>query len=122
VCHRGRGALASDRAAALLAGQCEGNPDGLTVDAEGGIWSTLWGGNCIVRHAPDGREQGRYSLPVPKVSSMAFAGPDYFDVFITTAGGNKKAEDGREAGALFLLRPGVRGLPAFRSRVRCSGR
>jgi D-xylono/L-arabinono-1,4-lactonase len=97
----------------------EGIPDGLTVDAEGSIWSTLWGGGYIVRHLPDGREQGRYSLPVPKVSSMAFGGRDYEDAYVTTAGGNKKQENGAEAGALFLLRPGVRGRPEHRSRIRC---
>jgi sugar lactone lactonase YvrE len=98
--------------------EAEGSPDGLTVDVEGCVWSTLWGGGGIVRHAPDGRELSRVRLPAPKVSSMAFGGPDYQDAFVTTAGGNRKGEDGPGAGALFLIRPGARGQPELPSRVR----
>jgi hypothetical protein len=32
-----------------------GVPDGSTVDAEGYLWSTHWGGWRIIRYAPDGR-------------------------------------------------------------------
>ena len=34
----------------------EGEPDGLTVDAEGFLWSARWNGSCIVRFSPEGRE------------------------------------------------------------------
>ena len=97
--------------------EAEGRPDGMTVDAEGCIWSARWGGGCVVRYAADGREIGRVALPARKVSSVAFGGPDYGDLYVTTAGAEDRNVEGAGAGALFRLRPGVRGVPEFVSRV-----
>jgi D-xylonolactonase len=96
----------------------EGRPDGMTVDAEGCVWSARWGGSCLVRYAPDGTEIGRLTFPAKKVSSAVFGGPDLADLYVTTAGGDNKAEEGHGAGALFRVRPGVRGVPEFVSRIR----
>jgi len=95
----------------------EGVPDGMTVDAEGYVWSARWDGGCLVRYAPNGREERRIAFPARKVSSVTFGGADYTDIYVTTAGGNRKAEEGPGAGALFCLRLGVRGVPEFYSRV-----
>ncbi|HVO42308.1 MAG TPA: SMP-30/gluconolactonase/LRE family protein [Aggregatilineales bacterium] len=95
-----------------------GVPDGMTVDTEGYIWSARWDGRCLVRYAPDGSEDRRIQFPVPKVSSAIFAGRDYRDLYVTTAGGDHKAEEGPQAGTLFRLDVGVGGLPEFLSRVR----
>jgi D-xylonolactonase len=92
-------------------------PDGLTVDAEGYLWSARWDGSCLVRYAPDGTEDRRVAFPAKKVSSATFGGPGYDELYVTTAGGDQKAEDGYGAGALFRLRPGVRGVPEFFSRI-----
>ena len=98
-----------------------GIPDGMTVDAEGHVWSARWDGGCVVRYDPDGREVRRVDLPARKVSSVAFGGPDYDELYVTTAlgedpGASREAE-GDGAGALFRLDPGVRGRPEFRSAV-----
>ncbi|MGD2174516.1 MAG: SMP-30/gluconolactonase/LRE family protein [Candidatus Brocadiaceae bacterium] len=95
----------------------EGVPDGLTVDAEGGVWSARWGGGCVVRYAPDGSEERRVRLPVPKVSCPTFGGEDYAEMYVTSAGGDRKDGEGEHAGALFRLRTGVRGVPEHRSAV-----
>ena len=95
----------------------EGMPDGMTVDAEGCIWSARWDGGVLVRYAPDGSELLRVAFPARKVSSAVFGGPDYTDLYVTTAGGHDKASNGPGAGALFRLRPGVGGVPEFRSRI-----
>jgi len=95
----------------------EGVPDGMTVDAEGFIWCARWGGGCVVRYRPDGVEHGRLQFPARKVSSVAFGGSDLNELYVTTAGGDDRAAEGDGAGALFRLRPGVRGLPEYRSRV-----
>ena len=73
----------------------EGGPDGMTVDAEGCVWSARWGGSCLVRYRPDGTEERSIEFPAKKVSSVIFGGPDYADIYVTTAGGDNKAEDGQ---------------------------
>lgn len=97
----------------------EGEPDGLTVDAEGYLWSARWNGGCIVRFSPEGREVLRVELPARKVSCLTFGGMDCQDIYISTAGGDKRDEEGPGAGALFCLNLGIRGRAEFPSRVLC---
>ena len=40
-----------------------GCPDGMTVDAEGYVWSAIWDGGCLIRYAPDGVEERRIHFP-----------------------------------------------------------
>lgn len=97
----------------------DGKPDGLTVDAEGHIWSARWDGSAVYRYTPDAVEELRIDFPAKKVSSVAFGGDDLGDLYVTTAlNKGSKATEGQGAGALFRLRLGVRGLPEFFSRVR----
>ena len=95
----------------------EGVPDGMTVDAEGNVWSARWDGNCLVRYAPGGSETLRIPYPAKKVSCATFGGPDYTDIYVTTAGGWDKSVEGPGAGALFRINLGIRGVPEFVSRV-----
>jgi D-xylono/L-arabinono-1,4-lactonase len=95
----------------------EGVPDGLTVDEKGHVWSGRWDGGCLVRYKPNGVEDRRIRFPARKVTAVTFGGPDYSDMYVTTAFGHKKANDGPGAGALFRLRLGIRGVPEFLSRI-----
>lgn len=97
----------------------EGEPDGLTVDAEGYVWSARWNGSCIVRFSPEGREVLRVGLPARKVSCLTFGGPDHQDIYISTAGGDKREEEGPGAGALFCVNLGIAGRAEFASRILC---
>jgi D-xylono/L-arabinono-1,4-lactonase len=94
-----------------------GFPDGATLDSEGRLWSAIWDGSCIVRLDSNGFIETKVALPARKVSSLIFADPDLSDLYITTAGGNNKAEEGRLAGALFRIKTSVHGLPGFHSRI-----
>ncbi len=98
--------------------EADGLPDGMTVDAEGCLWSACWDGGCLRRLSPDGTELLRIAFPARKVSSVIFGGDDYTDIYVTTAGGNKKETDGAGAGALYRLNLGIRGVPEFFSRIR----
>jgi len=100
----------------------EGVPDGMTVDAEGHVWSARWDGSCVVRYSPSGEEVLRISFPARKVSSVIFGDSDYRDMYVTTAGGDKKEQEGDGAGALFRLRLGVAGVAEFFSQVKPAGK
>ena len=63
----------------------DGVPDGMTVDAEGHVWSANWGGGCVIRFDPDGREERRVHFPATQTASVAFGGPDLTDLYVTTA-------------------------------------
>lgn len=95
----------------------EGMPDGMTVDAEGNLWSARWGGGCIVRYSPDGKETARVEIPVEKVSSVTFGDQDYSTLYISTSGGEDRAHGGGLEGSLFSIRPTAGGVPEYRSRV-----
>lgn len=110
------GAIGNPRVFARHAGS-DWVPDGMTVDADGNVWSARWDGGCLVRYAPDGTENLRIDFPARKVSSVVFGGDDYGDLYVTTAGGDRKAKEGPGAGALFRLRLGVQGVPEFPSRI-----
>jgi len=53
------GGLASDRRPLVDTAELAGLPDGLAVDAEGGIWLAFFGGGCVRRLVPHGGAQPR---------------------------------------------------------------
>ncbi|MGA2827160.1 MAG: SMP-30/gluconolactonase/LRE family protein [Streptosporangiaceae bacterium] len=89
----------------------QGAPDGMALDAEGGIWVALYGGHAVHRYREDGTLDAVIDLPVSQVTSCTFGGPDLDQLFITTS--REKLPPGAEpqAGAIFRATPGVRGLP-----------
>lgn len=97
--------------------QGEGIPDGMTVDADGYVWSARAGGSMLVRYTPDGVEDLSVTFPAKMVSSCAFGGHNMDELYVTTIGGDDRAEHGPGAGGLFRLRPGVKGVPDFFSRI-----
>ena len=83
-------------------------PDGLTVDADGGVWVAVWGGGAVLHHDPGGRVRETVELPAEYVTSCAFGGPGLDRLYITTAAGA-----GEHAGSLFVCQPGVTGQPGY---------
>ncbi|MCZ4329092.1 SMP-30/gluconolactonase/LRE family protein [Castellaniella denitrificans] len=91
-----------------------GRPDGAAIDAEGCYWICGNDAGLVHRYTPDGRLDRSLSVPVAKPSMCAFGGRDLDTLFVTSirpAGAGPLALDG----ALFALRPGVRGIeePVF---------
>jgi sugar lactone lactonase YvrE len=87
-----------------------GWPDGLTVDAEGGIWVAFWDGAAVRRFSPVGGVDETIELPAARPTRPAFGGPDLNRLYVTTARLDPRAErDGDLGGAIFALDVGVRG-------------
>jgi sugar lactone lactonase YvrE len=106
-----------NRSAFVTVPAAEGLPDGLVVDADGGVWVALFGAGVLRRYSPSGRVDREIRLPATLVTSAAFGGPDLADLYITTAR-HRLTEQQRErqpqAGSLFWCRPGPVGKPAHR--------
>lgn len=116
----------SNRRAFVTLPTTEGIPDGMTVDGEGYVWSAIWGGGCVIRFDPDGREERRLRFPATQTSSVAFGGPELTDLYVTTASigtGNTKPSglepegydfSAHRGGELYRVRDiGVRGKPEY---------
>ncbi|HEY0845543.1 MAG TPA: SMP-30/gluconolactonase/LRE family protein [Noviherbaspirillum sp.] len=93
----------------------DGSPDGMTTDAEGGLWIAHWGASKVTRHAPDGAILQTVKLPCSQITSCAFGGPGLSTLFITSAAGGlspQQLEQEPLAGGLFALNLDIAGLPA----------
>jgi D-xylonolactonase len=88
-----------------------GVPDGMTVDADGGVWIALWGGARVSRYTRDGRLDRSIALPASQITSCAFGGPALDRLYVTSAA---EGVDEPLGGALFELDAGVAGLPPHR--------
>lgn len=91
-----------------------GVPDGMTVDSEGCIWTARWDGFNLTRYTPDGEVDRVVELPVARITSCTFGGPDLRDLYITCADNGLTAEQRAAqplAGDIFKLRVDVPGQP-----------
>jgi sugar lactone lactonase YvrE len=89
-----------------------GRPDGLTVDAQGGIWVALNQGGVVRRYSPTGVIDEVIELPARQVTACTFGGPRLDELFITTSREGLEPGDEPLAGSLFRARVGVTGQPA----------
>jgi L-arabinonolactonase len=98
-------------------------PDGSTVDRDGGVWNAQWAGARVVRYGPDGVETTRISVPTAQPSCVALggpprrpaSGPEQLDtLYITSARADLDAAalaGDPHAGGVFVVASGQRGLP-----------
>jgi D-xylonolactonase len=85
-----------------------GFPDGMTLDAEGGLWVAHWDGGRISRFLVDGTLDRSIAMPCSRPTSLAFGGEDFSRLFVTSAA--EQCDGEPLAGALFEVAAGVRGL------------
>ncbi|WP_019547345.1 SMP-30/gluconolactonase/LRE family protein [Streptomyces sulphureus] len=90
-----------------------GMPDGLCVDAEGGVWVALWGGSAVHRYGPDGFLDMVVEVAASQVSACTFGGRELDTLYVTTSRTGLRTGAEPAAGAVFAVRPGITGLPTL---------
>ncbi|SFS90305.1 SMP-30/gluconolactonase/LRE family protein [Saccharopolyspora flava] len=58
----------------MFASLDHGSPDGMTVDAEGFLWSAIWGAGQVRRYAPDGSVDQVLDVPCAQPTSVCLTG------------------------------------------------
>jgi gluconolactonase len=91
-----------------------GIPDGMCVDADGNLWVAHVGGRRVAKLDPEGNLIDEVPVPAKAVTSVAFGGPDWDELYIVTA---DNLDDESKGGSIFLAKPGVQGNPTPLARV-----
>ncbi len=95
-----------------------GFPDGMTIDREDKLWVAIYGGGRVLRIDPEsGKTLLEIQLPVPKITSCTFGGPDLNELYITTCREYMSEEDIQQAplsGSLFKVKLPFNGWPVNR--------
>ncbi len=109
------GSISNKRCFASFAPLGDGVPDGATVDSEGCVWSAAVYGGKLYRFAPDGTLERQIDMPVKKVTSMNFGGPNLDVLYVTSMAKPPLPRfpgDGVLRGALFAIYDlGIQGVP-----------
>ncbi len=91
-----------------------GTPDGMAIDEEGMLWIAHYGGFGVYRWNPlNGSLIDKIDLPVPNITSCAFAGEKLDHLIITTAKENLSEKDLKKypgSGDIFCAKTGVSGI------------
>ncbi|MBE6611429.1 MAG: SMP-30/gluconolactonase/LRE family protein [Ruminococcaceae bacterium] len=95
-----------------------GNPDGMCIDADGNLWTAVWGsGNVVCVEPAAGRVLEKIELPVSQPACCTFAGEDMATLVITTAAHGRMLRDEPLAGSVFAVHPGVKGVRPKRIKL-----
>lgn len=109
------GAVANRRTFARIDTSGGGAADGATVDAEGFVWSAQVYTGKLIRFAPDGSTDRVIEMPVKKVTSVMFGGPNLDVLYVTSMARPPLPRfpgDGVLRGSLFAIHDlGIRGVP-----------
>ncbi|MBN3855277.1 SMP-30/gluconolactonase/LRE family protein [Paraburkholderia sp. Ac-20340] len=107
------GTIANDRLFVRVPDH-EGEPDGSTVDSDGGLWNAQWAGECVVRYGPDGVETDRIRVPTVQPTCVTLGGPHHSTLYVTSARdglSNEALEREPHAGGVFVAQTRRTGLP-----------
>lgn len=91
-----------------------GIPDGMCVDADGNLWVAHVAGRRVVVLDPDGAPRDEIRVPARWVTSCAFGGPGWDELYIVSA---DNTDDEALGGCIWRCRPGATGHPTPLARV-----
>ncbi|MPY94912.1 MAG: hypothetical protein GEV08_18180 [Acidimicrobiia bacterium] len=92
----------------------KGIPDGMCVDATGDLWVAHVGGRRVAHLDAEGNLVGEIPVPAKWVTSVAFGGPDWDELYIVTS---DNLDDESKKGSIYRCKPGVAGVPTPLARV-----
>lgn len=121
---RATGAI-SNRKPFIRLDKRDGLPDGMTVDQDGFIWVAKWFGSGISRYDPDGKLERTIDLPAAQTSSLTFGGPDFRDIFVTSAAQyweTPLAPTGHDfsfprGGSVYRIVQDIAGKPEYKAKI-----
>jgi sugar lactone lactonase YvrE len=90
-----------------------GSPDGMTVDAEGYLWSAIWGAGEIRRFSPTGSVDRVLAIPAGQPTSVCLSGGR----LVATSATVGLVEPAESDGAVQHIPVPVRGVPAARAGI-----
>jgi sugar lactone lactonase YvrE len=94
----------------------DGTPDGMTVDADGFVWSAIHGSSCLHRYSPAGELVERVELPARQPTSVALSVEPPHVLVVTTA--TEGLDEPREHdGRVLAVEVAVGGRPQPFARV-----
>jgi sugar lactone lactonase YvrE len=109
------GAVANRRTFTKIDTSRGGAADGSTVDAEGCLWNAQVYDGKVIRYTPDGKIERVIEMPVKKVTSVMFGGPNLDILFVTSMAKPPLPRfpgDGVLRGSLFAIHDlGIKGVP-----------
>lgn len=89
----------------------DGHPDGLVVDAEGGIWVAANGAGAVRHYGPSGVLDEVIEVGARQVTACTIGGDDLDELFITTSREGLEPGDDPLAGSLFHVKGVAQGRP-----------
>lgn len=91
-----------------------GFPDGMAIDKEDMLWVAMWNGNAVIRFNPNtGKVIQKIEVPAHNITSCAFGGDNFDELYITSATVDMTAEELIKyplSGSIFKVKPGVQGV------------
>jgi sugar lactone lactonase YvrE len=97
--------------------QEEVEPDGLTVDQQGNLWTALWNGWAVACFNSKGEELQRVKMPVQRPTCVTAGGSNLTDFYVTSASvglSQQEIQQGFYAGDLFRFAAPTAGQPTQR--------
>jgi len=112
------GSVANRRTFTRIDTSTGGAADGSTVDAEGCVWNAQVYDGRLVRYDPTGKVERVIEMPVKKVTSVMFGGPELDTLYVTSMAKPPLPRfpgDGVLRGSLFAIHGlGITGVPETR--------
>ncbi|SNR16515.1 SMP-30/gluconolactonase/LRE family protein [Tenacibaculum jejuense] len=92
----------------------DGFPDGMAIDDQDMLWVGMWNGNAVAKYNPKtGNLEKKIQVPAHNVTSCAFGGDNFDELYITTASVDMTDEEKKQfplAGSVFKIKLKEKGV------------